>query len=150
MYNTEIFGTNEENRREIHMGIDIGAPVGSPIYLFYPGKIFCAAIHSQQGNYGGTIITEHVITDVKIWALYGHLSRSSVERALGLKKLDAGETIGWIGNQIENGGWAPHLHFQLSVQGPPKCDMQGVVSLKDHQESLKTFLDPRIVLGNIY
>ena len=30
----------EKTARDIHMGIDIGAPVGTPIYSFYDGEIF--------------------------------------------------------------------------------------------------------------
>ena len=30
------------------------------------------------------------------------------------KKLHSGEILGYIGREDENGGWPPHVHFQLS------------------------------------
>uniref|UniRef100_A0A0C3SWS6 Peptidase M23 domain-containing protein n=1 Tax=Guillardia theta (strain CCMP2712) TaxID=905079 RepID=A0A0C3SWS6_GUITC len=44
-----------------------------------------------------------------------------------------------------NGGWPPHLHFQLSLQQPTTHDMPGVVAKKDHDEALRLFPDPQLV-----
>ncbi len=150
MYTADLFGKPGEEHREIHMGIDIGAPAATPVFSFYAGSVFCAAVNAGSGDYGGTIITEHVIAGVKLWALYGHLSHDSVQGALDLKNFEAGQLLGWLGQPEENGGWPPHLHFQLSITEPQKCDMPGVVSGKDQLRSMNVFVDPRIVLGNLY
>ena len=55
-----------------------------------------------------------------------------------------------MGKKEENGGWPPHVHFQLSLVEPKNCDLPGVVSQKDHDIALKLFPDPRLVLGNLY
>ena len=55
-----------------------------------------------------------------------------------------------VGNNTENGGWPPHVHFQLSLIEPKTCDLPGVVSEKNHEMALKIFPDPRLVLGNLY
>jgi hypothetical protein len=107
-------------------------------------------VNSSSGDYGGTVITEHVIAGIKFWALHGHLSHDSVQHALDLKNFEAGQIIGRLGHPEENGGWPPHLHFQLSLLEPKKCDMPGVVSNTHHLKSLGIFVDPRIVLGNLY
>ena len=50
----------------------------------------------------------------------------------------------------KNGGWPPHVHFQLSLIEPKTCDLPGVVSEENHEVALKVFPDPRHVLGNLY
>ena len=61
MYETEIFG----GVRNIHVGIDIGAPVDTPVYAFGEGKIHSFGMNSEAGSYGPTIITEHDINLIK-------------------------------------------------------------------------------------
>ena len=86
MYETEIFG----GVRNIHVGIDIGAPVDTPVYAFADGKIHNFGINPEDGSYGPTIITEHDIDLIKsselslesssdkFWVLHGHLSKQSL------------------------------------------------------------------------
>ena len=42
------------------------------------------------------------------------------------------------------------VHFQLSLLEPPTHDMPGVVSDSQHAEALRTYPDPRDVLGVLY
>lgn len=150
LYTSELFGKHGEEHRDIHIGIDIGAPAATPVFSFYAGSVFCAVVNSSSGDYGGTIITKHIIAGINLWALYGHLSHDSVQQALDLQNFEAGQVLGWLGQPEENGGWPPHLHFQLSLEEPKVCDMPGVVSSRYHLESLGIFVDPRIILGNLY
>ena len=147
MYKGELF---EETNRFIHMGIDIGAPVGTVIKSFYEGEIFLFKYNNRELDYGYTIITKHTFNDKNLYALYGHLSKSSISNKKIEQKIHAGEEIATIGNITENGGWPPHVHFQLSLVEPKSCDLPGVVSQKDHDLALKLFPDPRLVLGNLY
>ena len=55
-----------------------------------------------------------------------------------------------VGSKTENGGWNPHLHFQLSRVAPKNYDLPGVVSLVDRELATKVFPDPRYILGDIY
>jgi hypothetical protein len=55
-----------------------------------------------------------------------------------------------MGDKDENGGWDPHLHFQLSLIEPETHDMPGVVSPEDREQALRDYPDPRLVLGPIY
>lgn len=146
MYNQPIF----EGVRNIHVGIDIGAPVNSPIHAFADGTVFLFGNNPAPGDYGFTLITQHEIQGRPIWALHGHLSARSVEGKFSGQKLSRGEAIAWIGDHHENGGWNPHLHFQLSWEKPEVCDMPGVVSARDRDASLLKYPDPRLVLGPLY
>jgi hypothetical protein len=143
-----------ENARTIHVGIDIGGPVGTAVYAFDDGEIFMTAINGTPGDYGGTLITTHTFQGRTLYALYGHLSHRSVELWASDKvkshTFKKGDTLGWIGSETENGGWNPHVHIQLSWVRPDKCDLPGVVSLKDREQALRDYPDPRLVLGPIY
>jgi murein DD-endopeptidase MepM/ murein hydrolase activator NlpD len=136
--------------RTVHMGIDLAAPALSNVYSFYDGELYLFADNSQPGDYGPTLVTRHLLDGVEIFALFGHLSRASL---LGKKvgdKFATGDVIATLGLPDENGGWNPHLHFQLAWRAPKVADMPGVVSLADRAEALKLYPDPRLVLGNLY
>ena len=146
MYKTSIFA----GVRNIHMGEDIGAPVGTPCKAFEKGIISNFGYNPEPGDYGFVVITEHKISGVSVWALYGHLNSKSIDGKEIGQFIEKGETIAWLGNESENGGWAPHLHFQLSLIEPRTHDLPGVVSAEDRKEALKTYPDPRLILGPIY
>jgi murein DD-endopeptidase MepM/ murein hydrolase activator NlpD len=147
LYTTELF----QGTRNIHMGIDLAGPVGTPIHSFDEGLLLFAAYNSAAGDYGATLVTEHMFQGKKLFALWGHLSMSSLRGKEAGQKISRGELIAWIGDETENGGWdRPHLHFQLSWVNPGKCDMPGVVSDNDREQALSIYPDPRMVLGPIY
>jgi peptidoglycan LD-endopeptidase LytH len=139
-----------KDHRDIHIGIDIAAPVGTEIYSFADGEIYLFGVNSAEGDYGPTIITRHLIRGREIYALYGHLKTSSLEGKSEKQKIKKGEVIAWVGDKSENGGWNPHLHFQLSLERPLVPDMPGTVNVKDLERALKTYPDPRWILGPLY
>ncbi|MCS5670403.1 MAG: peptidoglycan DD-metalloendopeptidase family protein [Vicinamibacterales bacterium] len=146
LYNTELFG----GTRLIHMGIDIGGPVGTPCMAFAEGEVSHFGYNPEPGDYGNVIITQHNIGGVSVWALYGHMDAASIkEKTIG-QKVSAGEEIAWFGNYAENGGWEPHLHFQLSLVEPKTHDLPGVVAPDDREQALLDYPDPRLVLGPLY
>ena len=61
-----------------------------------------------------------------------------------------GQLIATIGGENENGGWPPHIHLQISLIEPVDNDLPGVVKKSDREEALATYLDPRLILGQIY
>ncbi len=141
-----------ENRRNIHMGIDIWAPAGEPVYAPLDGTVAYTANHSQEGNYGPAVVMKHMPEDLQreIFALYGHLSLSTLERLGKGQSLKRGDLVGWLGDETENGNWPPHLHYQLSFDDPGGADMPGVVSEEALPEAKKLYPDPRMILGDIY
>jgi len=146
MYLTPIFG----GVRNIHVGIDINGPIGTPCMAFTDGEITHFGYNSEPGDYGYVIITKHVISGINIWALYGHLSSDSIKGKTIGQRVGKGEIIAWFGPENENGGWAPHLHFQLSLLEPTTHDLPGVVSDDDRIQALKDYPDPRLILGPLY
>ena len=146
MYVTPIF----KGIRNIHVGIDINGPIGTPCMAFTDGVISHLGYNPEPGDYGNVIILQHNISGMDIWALYGHLSSQSIEgKSIG-QKVGKGETIAWFGPENQNGGWEPHLHFQLSLIEPRTHDLPGVVSSEDRIQALRAYPDPRIILGPLY
>ena len=146
MYNTELFS----DERSLHIGIDIGAPVGTPCMAFDDGEISHFGYNPADGDYGYVVITKHIVDGAQIWALYGHLDSGSIRDKQVGQKISKGEVSCWMGDKDENGGWDPHLHFQLSYIEPETHDMPGVVRPEDRTQALKDYPDPRLVLGPIY
>ena len=146
LYSTELFS----GERFLHIGIDIGAPVGTACMAFADGEISHFGYNAADGDYGHVVITKHILDGTKIWALYGHLDSTSIEGKSVGQKINSGDVICWIGAHHENGGWEPHLHFQLSYQEPETHDMPGVVAPSDREEALQIYPDPRLVLGALY
>ncbi|MEC8875098.1 MAG: peptidoglycan DD-metalloendopeptidase family protein [Candidatus Thermoplasmatota archaeon] len=146
MYNADIFA----GVRNIHMGIDIGGPIGTPCMAFMDGEISHFGYNPKKGDYGYVVITRHYISGKTIWALYGHLDADSIEEKYAGQILNAGDIIGRFGAHHENGGWEPHLHLQLSQIEPETHDLPGVVAPENRTQALLDYPDPRLVLGPIY
>ena len=146
LYNTELFA----GERNVHMGIDIGGPTGTPCMAFMDGEISHFGYNPAAGDYGNVVITKHEIGSALVWALYGHLDAASIEGKRIGQKIEAGEVIAWFGDFDENGGWEPHLHFQLSLVEPETHDLPGVVASEDREKALRDYPDPRLVLGPLY
>ena len=146
LYNTELFG----GERNVHMGIDIGGPVGTPCMGFMDGEISHFGYNPAAGDYGNVVITKHDIGGVPVWALYGHLDAASIEDKRVGQIVESGDVIAWFGAFEENGGWEPHLHFQLSLVEPETHDMPGVGAPGEREYSLEIYPDPRNVLGPLY
>ncbi len=138
------------NERNVHIGVDIWTQSGAPVFSFWDGKVVYIQNNDQPGDYGPTIVIKYELNGSSLYALYGHLSKESLAMVSIGEEIKKGQKIATLGSQEVNGGWAPHLHFQLSVEDPQEADMPGVVAPEDREEALQTYPDPRIVLGDLY
>jgi murein DD-endopeptidase MepM/ murein hydrolase activator NlpD len=82
--------------------------------------------------------------------LYGHLSTESLDDLEVGQSVQKGTLLAKMGTKAENGGWEPHVHFQLSLIEPTKPDLPGVVHRDDREQALRDYPDPRLVLGRLY
>ncbi len=146
IYTQPLFG----GKRNIHVGIDLGAPAGTPVHAFMAGEFFSLGNNDKEGDYGPTLVTRHELEGEVIWALFGHLSLGSLEGKTAGQAVARGEVLGWVGKEGENGGWPPHVHFQLSRVEPVAADFPGVVTSDEREQALRDYPDPRRVLGPIY
>lgn len=108
----EQFSQGEEIR-SIHLGVDIWAPAGTPVFSPFDAIVHSAQDNALYGDYGPTVILEHTLDDETFYTLFGHLSRESLEGKLSGTRITRGAHVGTIGAPPTNGDWPPHLHFQI-------------------------------------
>ena len=158
MYTSELFQNLENHidgysgRRTVHLGIDLGAPVGTEVHAFTDGLVHSVGYNAEHGDYGYVVVIQHALpSGVDVWALYGHLDQSTIKGKTPGSRIQRGQIIGRIGACHENGGWeAPHVHFQLSTHPPETHDMPGASCVDDRSKALLHYPDPRYVLGPLY
>lgn len=146
MYTTPLF----DGGRCLHLGIDLGGPVGTAVHAFDAGTMVHRGYNPAAGDYGHVLVTEHRFEDRPLFALFGHLSQASVERWAPGDSFERGDVLGWLGNHSENGGWPPHVHLQLCWERPHTHDMPGTAHPSEREVALTRYPDPRLVLGPIY
>jgi len=131
------------NVRDVHMGIDLWAPAGTSIHAIMDGKIHSFADNDDAGNYGPTLILEHDVDGKKLYSLYGHLSKSDMQDwEVGVRFRES-EQIATLGNPSENGGYSPHLHFQImTTMQNYRGDFPGVLAESDLNKYSEIILDP--------
>ncbi|GAB3340831.1 hypothetical protein GCM10027299_54590 [Larkinella ripae] len=136
-----------EEPRCIHLGVDLWAEAGTPIFAPLDGKIHSFQDNNHFGDYGPTILIEHTHELKPLFSLYGHLSRSSLSGLRRGMPVKTGQQIGEIGPYPENGDWPPHLHFQLMTDLLGHTgDFPGVCSLRERERYLAICPDPNQLL----
>jgi murein DD-endopeptidase MepM/ murein hydrolase activator NlpD len=90
-----------------HKGVDLPAPMGTPIHAAGDGVVDFVG---TQNGYGNFVVLKH-------WSnystAYGHMSRfANLHRG---QKVSQGDVIGYVGAT----GWAtgPHLHYEFRIGG---------------------------------
>jgi murein DD-endopeptidase MepM/ murein hydrolase activator NlpD len=109
---TSIFGWRMHpitGDRRFHAGVDLGAPLGTPVLAARSGQVIVA---DHEGGYGLTVVLQEDSTAQR--NLYAHLSAIAVQPGTWVRQ---GTVIGWVGNTGNSTG--PHLHFesQLPISG---------------------------------
>jgi 4-aminobutyrate aminotransferase-like enzyme/Ser/Thr protein kinase RdoA (MazF antagonist) len=135
--------------RTIHMGMDIHLEPGTAIHAFYDGKIHSFQNNASPLDYGPTIILSHE-TDAgtTFYTLYGHLSLQSLQGLSNGKPVAAGEKIAEIGESAVNGGWPPHLHFQIITDMLGETGNYNGVAPPSQRRIWKALSpDPNMILG---
>ncbi len=102
--------------RKLHAGCDIGGSGinGTPIYAADSGTVSLATYNA--GGYGNYVMLYHgTKSDGKQYAtLYAHMTRYVVSAG---QKVQKGDVIGYVGST--GASTAPHLHFEIRVNGTP-------------------------------
>jgi murein DD-endopeptidase MepM/ murein hydrolase activator NlpD len=95
-----------QQKWKAHLGVDYGAPTGTPVRSVGDGVVSFAG---RQNGYGNVVQIQHS-GDRK--TVYAHLSRIDVRQG---QHVDQAQRVGAVGAT----GWAtgPHLHFEFQVQG---------------------------------
>jgi 4-aminobutyrate aminotransferase-like enzyme/Ser/Thr protein kinase RdoA (MazF antagonist) len=119
LYTAPMYGTagdDREERRTIHLGVDLFLFAGTPLCAPFAGVVHGLADNRAPQDYGPTIVLEHRPAEgVRFFTLYGHLSGDSLAGLRVGQGIARGEPFARIGAPPENGGWPPHVHFQIVV-----------------------------------
>ena len=114
---------------EFHSGVDICAPIGTPVRATADGIVTFAAM---EGGYGRLIGIEH---GGGISTYYGHLSKFFVFAGQEVRR---GERIGAVG--ASGRVTAPHLHYEVRNNGTPMNPYRYLVNAAQfHESSHKDF-----------
>ena len=87
---------------EVHLGIDIIAPKGTPIKATADGTV---TVQGWQGDYGNLVVLKHVNG---FTTRYAHLSKFKVTAGDVVQR---GDIIGYVGTTGRT--TAPHLHYEV-------------------------------------
>ncbi|WP_166963696.1 peptidoglycan DD-metalloendopeptidase family protein [Yeosuana marina] len=144
---THFTKSENQNNRNIHLGIDLWTSAGTSVLAPLNGTVHSFKNNTNYGDYGPTIILKHQINDVIFYTLYGHLSLESIASLEVGKMFRQGEVIGTLGDATVNGDYPPHLHFQIikDIQDY-KGDYPGVCSKTDLEFYLENCPDPNLLL----
>ncbi len=97
-----VLGTGEG---EFHKGVDIGAPLGTPIHATADGTVVTADV----GNgYGREVVLDH---GHGVKTLYGHMSGFNV---IAGQTVFRGEIIGYVGHSGRTTG--NHVHYEVRIR----------------------------------
>jgi murein DD-endopeptidase MepM/ murein hydrolase activator NlpD len=86
----------------LHAGLDLAAPIGTPLYAMSSGRVVKTSYSSGRGN----------MVEIQHWdgsvVVYAHMSRIDVH---GGQALRPGQVVGAVGNTGHSYG--PHLHLEV-------------------------------------
>lgn len=91
-----------------HAGVDLAAPIGSPVQAAMAGRVSAAG---WAGGYGLLVVVDH---GGGLQTRYAHLSRIGVVAG---QQIHQGDTVGLVGSTGHSTG--PHLHYELRQDGRP-------------------------------
>jgi murein DD-endopeptidase MepM/ murein hydrolase activator NlpD len=92
-----------------HFGVDLSAPIGSPIRAAADGTVVEASY--TGGGFGRLVVIDH---GEGVRTFYAHLSRIDV---IAGQEIRRGEVVGALGRSGRT--TAPHLHYEVRLGGQP-------------------------------
>ncbi len=108
------------DRRTVHLAVDAFAPAGTALHAPLDATVHVVEDRPYHLDYGGVVILRHETPEGDaFFTLYGHLDPECCGRLTPGDRVVKGEAFCRLGDMYQNGGWSPHVHFQLalSVEG---------------------------------
>jgi 4-aminobutyrate aminotransferase-like enzyme/Ser/Thr protein kinase RdoA (MazF antagonist) len=152
LYSSPLFGASgnpTDERRTIHLGMDLFVASGSAVYAPLEGVVHAFANNTAAQDYGPVVILRHGPGEgQEFFTLYGHLTKDSLAKLRVGQAIARGERLGRVGAMQENGGWPPHLHFQVTVDLLDRgTDFPGVALAAERGVWTELSPDPNLLLG---
>ena len=152
VYTSPLFGASgnpTDERRTVHLGMDLFVEEGAAVRAPLEGVVHIATNNSAPLDYGPVVILRHATGErEEFFTLYGHLSKNSLEPLKAGQRIDRGEQFARVGSPEENGGWVPHLHFQIILDLLELgADFPGVAYASQRAVWTSLSPDPNLLLG---
>jgi 4-aminobutyrate aminotransferase-like enzyme/Ser/Thr protein kinase RdoA (MazF antagonist) len=155
LYTSPLFAANNETanplteRRTIHLGVDFFAVPGTAVHAPLDGTVHILANNAAPLDYGPLAILQHDAGEAgTVFTLYGHLTADSLQSLQVGQKIARGAEFVRIGNAKENGGWPPHLHFQIILDLLDLgADFPGVAFASQRAIWTNLSPDPNLLIG---
>jgi 4-aminobutyrate aminotransferase-like enzyme/Ser/Thr protein kinase RdoA (MazF antagonist) len=178
IYSAPQFGTSSnptDERRTVHLGIDLQVQAGSAVRAPLDGVVRAMANNTAAFDYGPVVILCHKFEAAnrqpfaaqdkplaaqgaqdagvtgqtqEFFTLYGHLTADTLRGLQVGQKISCGEKFAEVGATHENGGWTPHLHFQIiSDLLELGTDFPGVCRASERGVWTSLCPDPNLLLG---
>jgi 4-aminobutyrate aminotransferase-like enzyme/Ser/Thr protein kinase RdoA (MazF antagonist) len=116
LYSSALFGggTPIDERRTVHLGVDLFVAPRTLVHASLDGVVHVRANNRAALDYGPLVILRHATGNGDtFFTLYGHLSTDSLDGLAVGQRVGRGEPFARVGTSDENGGWPPHVHFQV-------------------------------------
>jgi 4-aminobutyrate aminotransferase-like enzyme/Ser/Thr protein kinase RdoA (MazF antagonist) len=151
LYMSPLFGAGDdptEERRTIHLGIDLFVEPGTTLRAPLDGVVHAVANNSAPLDYGPVVILRHETGDgEEFFTLYGHLTRDTLESLKLGQRVARGEAFARVGSAHENGGWTPHVHIQIILDLLDlDADFPGVAYATERSVWTSLSPDPNLLL----
>ena len=102
--------------RVVHLGIDLFVEPGMMVHAPIAGMVHDSGTSKSALGFGPAVVLRHQTGDgTAFFTLYGHLDREAPIVCPPGRVVAPGAQLGRIGTPDVNGGWTPHLHFQIIV-----------------------------------
>ena len=115
-----------------HGGIDIGAPLGSPVFAPQAGVVIFSG---PYGGYGNVVVLSH---GNSLYTVYGHNSKLLVQQGDVVYR---GQVISLVGSTGRSTG--PHLHFEVHYKHQYLNPVAYMVYVQQTQQGMLAQAAPR-------
>src|SRR5919109_863663 len=152
LYSSALFGSVDNpvsERRTIHLGIDLFVEPGTVLRAPLDGVVQILANNANPQDYGPLVILRHETRDgEELFTLYGHLTTDTLTSLKVGQRVARGQEFGSVGAPEENGGWVPHVHFQIILDLLDLgADFPGVAYASQRAVWTRLSPDPNLLLG---
>jgi 4-aminobutyrate aminotransferase-like enzyme/Ser/Thr protein kinase RdoA (MazF antagonist) len=150
-YSSSLFGAGcnpTDERRTIHLGLDLFVEPGTKLYAPLEGLVHTLANNAAPMDYGPVVILRHATENgQEFFTLYGHLSKDVLGELRVGQRIAQGQQFARVGTAQENGGWPPHVHFQIILDLLDRgADFPGVAYASERAVWTSLSPDPNLLL----
>ncbi len=119
---TYPYGGTSGGKLQVHHGVDLVNPSGTPILaagdgvVYYAGDDFTTVFGATPNYYGNLVVIQHNFLTPEgqpVFTLYGHMQSVNVQTG---QSVTTGQIIGFVG--ATGIAMGPHLHFEVRIGNP--------------------------------